>query len=153
MALQFVRKGIKTTIVDMAGVYEKESTEASTKELTLEKDKNEMTETTSTVDIGGLLGVVSCNILRIGNKTNGLCDDSSHLQLQGREKMLTQISEIKNKKDDKTVTNLTEKQMEDINRAIEMYDCGAWQHLQKYQTKGLLRILSPSGQLFVTCNP
>jgi hypothetical protein len=153
LALQFVRRGIKTTIIDMAGVFEKESKESSTKEPTLEKDKNETTETTSIVVVGGLLGVVACDILRIGNKSNGLCDDNSHLHLQGRESMLTHTSKIKNKKDDKTTTKLTEKQMEDINRAIEMYDCGVWQHLQKYQAKGLLRILYPSEHMFAICNP
>ena len=60
LALQFVRKGIKTTIIDMQGVKEKEFNKSST---TI-SSKN---STDETIIIGGLQGVVACDILRMGN--------------------------------------------------------------------------------------
>ena len=146
VALQFVRKGIKTTIVDMAGVLAQKSTTTTT--ATATHSANNITV------VGGLQGVVACDILRVGrNKTQddggGLwCDSNSNLYMAGLE---TEVKS-KNLKKDKSERALTEEQLQAINRALEEYDCGVWQHLQKYQEQGLLRFLYPSEHLFSTCN-
>jgi hypothetical protein len=93
---------------------------------------------------------VACDILRM-SKDDGLCDDYSKLHLYGYPKK--ELDGIQNKKSDANLRDLTEAQLEEINRALEEYDCGVWQHLQKYQAKGTLRILHPSEHLFATCNP
>jgi len=136
LALQFVRKGIKTTIVDMVGVSEHEAS-------LVESDKLDSTGETI---VGGIRGVVACDILRIGN---GLCDDQSRMRLPGYK----HPPQDQNIKDDKRVRNLTEEQLMEIDRVFNEYDCGVWQHLQKYQNRGLLRILYPSQNLFASCNP
>jgi hypothetical protein len=76
------------------------------------------------------------------------CDSNSKLYMVGFEQEVTD----KNKKSDKNERGLSDGQMQAINRAFEEYDCGVWQHLQKYQEQGLLRILYPSEHLFSTCN-
>lgn len=145
LALQFVRKGIKTTIIDMQGVKEKESNKNST---TI-SSKN---STEETIIIGGLQGVVACDILRMGNDREGtdvFCDDNSTLHISNYDVPVRDL----NKRKDKAERELSEKQMEDINRVYEEYDCSVWKHLKKYQEKGLLRILYPSEHLFETCDP
>jgi hypothetical protein len=134
LALQFARKGIKTTMIDMSGVYEKEARESTY-------------ETIETV-YGGLEGVVACDVLGMG-KDNGLCDDHSKLHLYGYQKHET--TGVKNKKSDSMSRNMTDAQLEEINAVLEEYDCGVWQHLQKYQAKGTFRILYPSEYLFASC--
>jgi hypothetical protein len=147
LALQFVRKGIKTTIVDMAGAYEHKSRVQD------EQHEEEMNSANITV-VGGLQGVVACDILQMGRNKNqddggGLwCDSNSKLYMVGLRQNVTD----KNKKSDKNERDLSDGQMQAINRAFEEYDCGVWQHLQKYQEQGLLRILYPSEHLFSTCN-
>lgn len=137
LALQFVKRGIKTTIVDMSGVFEKES-----------KDPTEKTTGyDSNTSVGGLQGVVACEILRMGMNT-GLCDDHNRLHLSG----YVQPVEDKNNKGDLNLHNLTPEQMEEINTAFEQYDCGVWQHLKKYQDQGTFRILYPTENLFGTCD-
>jgi len=141
LALQFVRKGIKTTIIDMKGVKEKES-----KNSAQNSSQNNLEE-----GIGGLQGVVACDILKMGDNreaTDVFCDDEGILHLSNYNVPV----ETKNKKKDKSKRRLTDKQMEDINRVYEEYDCGVLKHLKKYQEKGLLRILYPSEHLFETCN-
>ena len=147
LALQFVRKGIKTTIVDMKGVFEMDS-----KNSTLASARSDIGNNATGTVVGGLQGVVACDILRMGidNDDPGIfCDDQSKLHLSNYEVPV----ESKNKKKDKSQRRLTDKQMEDINRVFEEYDCGVWQHLKKYQEQGLLRILYPSDHLFERCKP
>ena len=144
LALQFVRKGIKTTIIDMKGVFENQalnSTSVAT-ERGIERTAN------NTTVVGGLLGVVACDILKMGTKPGLLCDKSI-LYLSNFDEPV----KPKNTKRDKSFRNLTDVQMDEINRAFEEYDCGVWQHLKKYQEQGLFRILYPSEHLFESCNP
>ena len=148
LALQFVRKGIRTTIVDMKGVFEmdaKNSTQISTR-------NGVEINTTGTV-VGGLQAVVACEILRMGSEFSNdpgfFCDDQSKLHLSDYEVPV----ESKNKKKDRNQKQLTDKQMADINRVFEEYDCSVWQHLKKYQEQGLLRVLYPSKHLFEACKP
>ena len=141
LALQFVSKGIKTTIVDMKGVFEMDFKSSTQSDI-----ENNATGTV----ISGLQGVIACDILRMGSDGDDpgiFCDDQSKLHLSNYEVPV----ENKNKKKDKNQRRLTDKQMEDINRVFEEYDCGVWQHLKKYQEQGLLRILYPSEHLFETC--
>jgi len=137
LALQFVKRGIKTTIVDMSGVFEKESKDPTEK--TTGYDRN--------TAVGGLQGVVACEILRMG-KNNALCDDHNRLHLSG---YVPQVEDMNNK-GDVNLHNLTPEQMEEINTALEQYDCGVWQHLKKYQDQGIFRILYPTENLFGTCD-
>jgi len=132
LALQFARRGIKTSILDMRGVLEKSATN--------ERD--------SEAGVGGLQGVVACEVLRMGEES-GLCDEHSRLHLPGYKISLSKIHE----KADKNVLNLTTKQLDEINRVMQEYDCSLWQHLEKYQAQGTLRILCPSENLFGDCNP
>ncbi len=147
LALQFVRKGIKTSIIDMKGVMENEALNA-----TSVANQNRMRETTNTTIVGGLLGVLACDILKMDtdSTTPGLfCDETtSNLHLPDYDEDV----ESKNTKRDKKKRNMTDTQMEEINRVFEEYDCGVWQHLRKYQAKGLFRILYPSDRLFESCN-
>ncbi len=133
LALQFVRRGIKTSILDMRGASENSVPENGT-------DSN--------VGIGGLQGIVACEVLRMGEE-NGLCDDQSRLHLPGYKSSLKDM----NQKADKNVVNLTPDQLDEISSLLEEYDCSVWQHLQKYQAQGLLRILHPSEDLFGKCEP
>jgi len=144
LALQYVRKGIKTTIVDMAGVKEKEVHEKGENE-SKSKSDGKTKKKKEDVVVGGLQGVVACEILRM----DSLCDDTSKLHLPGYKIAVENI----NLKSDKGEHNLTDEQLEEIDRVMNEYDCGVWQHLRKYQEKGLLRILHPSKNLFSTCNP
>ena len=151
LALQFARKGIKTTIIDMAGVSEHEARQKSEDgtDEDLPSSSSEMTV------IGGLQGVVACDILRMGrnnnNTSNGKtlrCDDESRLHVPGFD----QGGEDKNKKHDRNDRDLTDGQVEEIEKLFEAYDCSVWKHLQKYQRSGTLRILYPSERLFGTCS-
>eukprot|EP00816_Leptocylindrus_hargravesii_P012082 CAMPEP_0196824458 /NCGR_PEP_ID=MMETSP1362-20130617/91900_1 /TAXON_ID=163516 /ORGANISM="Leptocylindrus danicus, Strain CCMP1856" /LENGTH=378 /DNA_ID=CAMNT_0042204719 /DNA_START=399 /DNA_END=1535 /DNA_ORIENTATION=- len=148
LALQFVRKGIKTTIVDMKGVFEMDS-KSFTQGSTTKGIKNNTMETV----VGGLQGVVACDILRMGSEDNDgpgiFCDDQSKLHLPNYEVPV----ESSNVRNDKNQKMLTDKQLADINHVYEEYDCGVWQHLKKYQEQGLLRVLYPFEHLFETCKP
>mmetsp|Transcript_35004 Transcript_35004/g.68922 ORF Transcript_35004/g.68922 Transcript_35004/m.68922 type:complete len:523 (-) Transcript_35004:52-1620(-) len=148
-ALQYARRGIQTTVIDMAGVREKELREG---ELS--------TEQTNRVEgnepIGGLEGIVACDILRLGknngngkNNATAFCDDYSRLHLPGY------VNEPKehNKKNDKQSQDMTEEQLEEIERILNKLDCSIWKYLKKYQASGTLRILYPSKNLFATCDP
>lgn len=142
LALQYVRKGIPVTILDMIGVREKEDRET-------EEESNRSLRTNSKFPrdwtvVGGLRGIVGCEILRMDD----FCDDTSKLHLPDYEER-----EDRNVKGDKRDKNLTEGQLEEIGRLLDAYDCSVWQHLQKYREKGLLRILHPSEHLFETCHP
>ena len=148
LALQFARKGIKTTIIDMAGVREKELREST--EQTNRVEGNEI--------IGGLEGVVACDILRLGkyndndknkNNTTAFCDDYNRLHLPGYVKDVMQH----NVKVDKQSRDMTEEQLEEIDSIINKLDCSIWKYLKKYQASGTLRILYPSENLLGTCNP
>jgi len=136
LALQFARKGIKTTIVNLAGVLEKE---VFNKNITRGLPNKKIT--------GGLSGVIACDVLKMGsedNSTYGLCDDQSRIHIPD--------TGIKNIKKDQAKKNMEVKQLDKINRAYEEYDCGVWRHLQKYQAQGSLRMLYPTKDLFATCN-
>lgn len=142
VALQFVRKGLKTTIVDMAGVKE--------------RDTFKMNETNGGTLVGGLPGVIACEVIKMGQKdptgTGGgvYCDDNSYVFLPN----ITIDNIDENKKSDKNSLEVNESQLEDMNRAIQDYDCGVWKHLKKYQEKGLLRVLYPSKDSFLkSCTP
>jgi len=149
LALQFVRRGIKVTIVDMTGVKKKEARERAALEL------SDTTNATTTSPpnkpnyeavVGGLQGIVGCEILRMDN----ICDENSTMHL----KDFTQ--RIKNRNvihEEKSKRNLNKTQLEAIDKILNAYDCGVWQHLQKYQEKGKLRILYPSEPLFESCHP
>lgn len=145
LALQFVRKGIKTTIIDMKGVFENEALNSTS---VATKNDIERTANNNTTVVGGLLGVVACDVLKMGT-TPGLICDKSILYLPNFDEPI----ESKNKKSDHSFRNLTDVQMDEINSAFEEYDCGVWQHLKKYQEQGLFRILYPSEHLFESCNP
>ena len=153
LALQFVRKGIKTTILDMAGVDEQKSNQDEQQQQKDEEEETNHNANNITV-VGGLNGVVACDILRMGRNKNqddggGLwCDSNSKLYMAGNK---IQVKNM-NKRSDKRERGLSEEQMQAINRAFEEYDCGVWQHLQKYQEQSLLRILYPSEHRFSTCN-
>lgn len=134
LALQFARRGIKTSLLDMAGV---------------EEESQSFIFDNETV-VGGLRGVVACDVLRMGS-TNDLCDDHSRLHLP--EFNERNNDKTKNKKKDKNPIGLTIEQMDEINSVMEEYDCAVWQHLEKYQSKGTLRVLYPSENLFSNCNP
>jgi len=134
VALQYVRKGLKTTIVSVEGV--------STKEI-----KSEPRASTTDSVIDGLQGVLACDILRL-RTTSDLCDDDSRLYLSGYE----EPGDL-NIKEDRSVRNLTDEQMNEIDRLFDEYDCSVWQYLKVYQEKGLLRILYPTENLFGSCNP
>eukprot|EP00533_Pseudo-nitzschia_delicatissima_P002198 CAMPEP_0116096150 /NCGR_PEP_ID=MMETSP0327-20121206/10035_1 /TAXON_ID=44447 /ORGANISM="Pseudo-nitzschia delicatissima, Strain B596" /LENGTH=492 /DNA_ID=CAMNT_0003587849 /DNA_START=93 /DNA_END=1571 /DNA_ORIENTATION=+ len=133
LALQFVRRGIKTSLLDMTGVAEHEITSEKTKSETI---------------VGGLRGIVACDILQMG-KNNNLCDDQSRLHLPEYNELVRD----KNKKKDKNPIDLTPQQMDEINAVMEEYDCAVWQHLKKYQEQGTLRILYPGENLFGNCDP
>ena len=112
----------------MAGVVEKEARE------TAANDAN------ATV-VGGLRGVVACDILRWG-KSTGLCDDDSRLHLPRSREEQGDL----NKKEDRNVLNLAEGQLQEIERAYEAYDCDVW-HLAAppdVSSKGTLADAVPS---------
>mmetsp|Transcript_19746 Transcript_19746/g.44411 ORF Transcript_19746/g.44411 Transcript_19746/m.44411 type:complete len:405 (+) Transcript_19746:128-1342(+) len=154
LALQFARKGIKTTIIDMAGVSEHE-VKPEGEDGTDEDSPSSSTEMTV---IGGLQGVIACDILRMGRNNNNnntttknkplRCDDQSRLHIPGFD----DGTKDKNQKHDRNDRDLTDGQIEEIGRLFEAYDCGVWKHLQKYQQSGTLRILYPSERLFGTCS-
>eukprot|EP00533_Pseudo-nitzschia_delicatissima_P002480 CAMPEP_0116105024 /NCGR_PEP_ID=MMETSP0327-20121206/14789_1 /TAXON_ID=44447 /ORGANISM="Pseudo-nitzschia delicatissima, Strain B596" /LENGTH=504 /DNA_ID=CAMNT_0003597357 /DNA_START=146 /DNA_END=1660 /DNA_ORIENTATION=- len=145
LALQFVRKGIKTTIIDMKGVFENQALNSTS---VATENGIERTANNTTRVVGGLLGVVACDILKMGDTPDLFCDKSI-LYLPNFDEPV----EPQNTKRDKSFRNLTDVQMDEINRAFEEYDCGVWQHLKKYQEQGLFRILYPSEHLFESCNP
>ena len=155
LALQFARNGIKTTIVDMKGVYEKE-----------ERQQLDVAANSTTLIIGGLKGVIACDILQMGTGKNGIndndqnrngkhtdidalwCDEHSRLHLPPPVFKVTN----KNKKSDPAEQDISDAQLIEIERALVDYDCEVWKHLKPYTLKGTLRILHPSKHLFSKCN-
>jgi len=136
LALQLVRKGIKTTLVDMAGVKEHEAA--------LSNNNNNTNNNSTTFVVGGLHGVVACDILNMAT-----CDDQSKLHLPSEAAPAADFRSHKG--DDKNVYNLNDEQLNEIEKLFEEYDCSVWQHLSKYQHQGLLRVLYPSQHLLETC--
>jgi hypothetical protein len=149
LALQFARTGIRTTLVDMAGVLEKQSSLEIPSDRA-SKGPGNKTHTAAIDDedaftvIAGLQGVVACDVLRLTH----LCDEHSRLYLQGYNRSV----EYENKKRDRLSRDLTEEQLSEMDRVLEEYDCGVWRHLQKYQSRGSLRFLYPSKNLLSNCN-
>jgi len=124
LALQFVRKGIKTTIVHMQGALERE----------------------------GFVAAIACDVLKMGNSANNTTSiDSEDERVCDNEGKLHVPFEKQNVRKDKAPKEMDEKELNEINSALEEYDCGVWFHLQKYQEKGNLRMLHPSKDLFTTC--
>jgi len=142
LAMQYLQNNVRVTIIDMKGVSEKESLA----EIDDTSDDNGNDKETI---VGGLQGVVACDILRMGKDNPGVCDSQSRLHLKAFQHPVTD----QNLKPDKSVRDLTDDQMEAVDRAFDAYDCGVWQHLKHYQAKGTLRILYPSRDLFSSCNP
>merc|ERR1712176_52395 len=148
MALHFVKLGVKVTLLDMAGVGEKEAEDAANRKLKRKRQEISLELGDTVTPLGGLSGVIACEILRMG-KNRDVCDEQSRLLLPGYELPAGD----KNIKDDRNVDNLTDEQLADIDSLFNEYDCGIWHHLKKYKEKGLFRILYPSKGLFATCNP
>ena len=150
LALQFVRRGIKTTILDMKGVQEKEEAEEQQQQQQQQygdEDKHNNESTNNILEIGGLQGVIACDVLKVYN----MCNDRGKLMMSidttknGTNGEPDNVAIVdKNKKDDKLERNLTEQQLNDIDEIINDYDCYVWKHLQKYNKMGTLRILYPS---------
>jgi hypothetical protein len=141
LALQFVRRGIKTTILDMKGVQEKEAEEEEEQQQQGDEDKHNNTSN-NIIEIGGLQGVVACDVLKVSK----MCNDRGKLMMSidTDETDEADVAKDKNKKVDKNDRNLTEKQLNDIDEVMNEYDCYVWKHLQKYNKEGKLRILHPS---------
>ena len=143
-ALQFVRRGVKTTLVVMEGVRDKEEREAE------ETDSGDGADGV----VGGLVGVVACDILRMG-ADDGLCDEKSRLHLPGfvppggqeEEPVVATVGGVD------PIMDLTDDQREAIDTALKKYDCGIWQHLRKYQDEGTFRVLYAPEDLFSGCDP
>ena len=124
LALQFARKGIKTTIVHMQGALERE----------------------------GFVAAIACDVLKMGDSANNsTSSDSEDERVCDNEGKLHVPFEKQNVRKDKAPKDMDEKELNEINSALEEYDCGVWFHLQKYQEKGNLRMLHPSKDLFTTC--
>lgn len=147
-ALQWTRAGVRTTILDMAGIKEKEAREFHANE-TSGNDVND-----DGVIFDGMQGIVACDILQLGKKngTSNLCDNHSRLHLSNLSKNKLSIKSVINKKGDPNIRNLTDKELEHMERALNDYDCSVWKHLQKYEETGKLRFLYKSKDLFATCN-
>ena len=142
LALQFCRKGLPVTILDMMGVREKESREEQ------EQPGGAGTEPGGGDDdvtvVGGLQGIVGCEILRM----DGVCDGTGKMLLPGFSE---EVSD-QNVKSDRAVQNVTPDQLERMGKVLDAYDCAVWKHLKAYRERGLLRILYPSEHLFETCS-
>uniref|UniRef100_A0A7S4ASL1 Uncharacterized protein n=1 Tax=Pseudo-nitzschia australis TaxID=44445 RepID=A0A7S4ASL1_9STRA len=161
LALQFARKGIKTTIVDMQGVFEKEKQQQKA------NAANSIYFTTmpnGTTIVGGLRGIVACDILQIGSDKDDI-NDNDHVgkQIDSDSLWCDQHSwlhmpppalqfENKNKKGNRAPQNITREQLLQIDSALDKYDCQVWKYLQPYLSEGTLRILHPSEQLFSKCD-
>jgi len=141
LALQFVRRGIKTTILDMKGVQEKEAEEKKEEEQQQQqgdKDKH-INDSNNILEIGGLQGVVACEVLKVSK----MCNDHGKLMMSV-DTDETDVAKDQNIRGDTAERNLTEKQLNDIDEVLTAYDCYVWKHLQKYNKEGKLRILHPS---------
>mmetsp|Transcript_11688 Transcript_11688/g.18091 ORF Transcript_11688/g.18091 Transcript_11688/m.18091 type:complete len:479 (+) Transcript_11688:256-1692(+) len=136
LALQFARKGMKTTFINMQGVFEREATFGKMKHTSWD-----------------VTAVIACDVLQMGgnhrnnnsNSSNGkdVCDKNGRLYFPVQKYNVRKNIAPK---------GVDEEQLAAMNDALEEYDCGVWFHLQKYQAKGNLRILYPSKDLFATCN-
>ena len=144
LALQYVREGLKTTIIDTSGVYEHEK---MLEDYVSDQRSQKKTKKTSWI-VGGQEGVIACDVLRMGRES-GLCDDESRLHLPFNPN----LPGSQNARSDQGNRDLTTDQVSRIERTLIAYDCGVWQHLRKYQEQGLFRILYPSKDLFSLCEP
>jgi len=142
LALQFARMGVRTTIVDMLGIAEKDKREATM----------ETTSNGKLTVIGGMQGVVACDILQVGTHRNSSmwCDDHSRLYVPDFKQ--DEVG-VYNHREDPAPRDLTDEQTEEMERALLDYDCSLWQHLRKYEEKGTLRVLYKTKDLFATCDP
>ena len=161
LALQFVRKGLRTTIVDMTGAKAHGKkidgllSLADGDENGDNADEKDEDGNTMTI-IGGQEGILACDILRIGTesetaglppgrggpggKNRGFCDERSRLHLAGyRTAPLDH-----NRKSDPQPRDLSEDELRRMDDLLRAYDCGVWRNLARYREKGLLRVLYPS---------
>jgi len=145
LALQFARKGVRTTIIDMLGVTEHE-----------EKYPTRKTKQGRYRVVGGMQGVMACDILQVETNTTNRdknlmwCDENSKLYVPNFEAKKLGVF---NSREDPAPRDLTEEQIEELEQALVQYDCSVWQHLQKYEEQGMLRILYKTKDLFATCDP
>jgi len=137
LALQFVRKNLRVTLVDMAGV--------AADHLIAVSDANNKNISTSNV-ISGQQAIMACEVLKISPSKAGHCDSNSLLHLARSKQPI-----VSNKKADPFDRDLTEAESNQINDLLEHYDCGVWRHLRAYRARGLLRILHASDSLFLNC--
>ena len=171
LALQFVKKGIKTTIIDMKGVAEKEKIEQDKGTQHLQRRDHQQGEEKrnntnfhqsydndidnekfsfshpmkTTLEFGGLEAVVVCNIMK-----SDMCNEDGRLVFpidEVNDDMYQRKfvhAERQNTKRDSNNLDLTEKQLHDIEEIMVEYDCCVWTYLQKYVFEGALRVLYPS---------
>lgn len=132
LALQFVRRGIRTTIIDMQGITER-------------AEKDEFLSAEASAKIGGLQAVVACNVLRAE-----MCDNRGRLIINDK-KNAEKLSLNVNARKDKQELDLLANQLNDIDQVMNKYDCTQWKYLSRYQKTGQLRILHPSKNLFESC--
>mmetsp|Transcript_17272 Transcript_17272/g.43100 ORF Transcript_17272/g.43100 Transcript_17272/m.43100 type:complete len:476 (-) Transcript_17272:1052-2479(-) len=145
-AFQFVRKGIRTSIIDMKGFYENKN--VNTKSIKMNKGTM----------VGGLQGVIACDILKMGTDSPvpGMYCENSSIFLPNRGWNWGWgwgWTKDKNQRNDKSPRKMTDAELHEIDLILEEYDCGVWKHLKKYQAQGLLRILHPGEHLFENCHP
>jgi hypothetical protein len=144
LALQFVRKGLKVTLVDSEGT--KAFQEAND---TYNEDIDHFVGV-------GYTPVVACDILKIANETSTgptqttYCDAKSRLHHSNLHFRGTKMPPILKRRDPQS-RDVSDAELEQIGAIIEEYDCGIWKYLQAYQTKGLLRVLYQSENLFANC--
>ena len=147
LALQYVTKGIRVTLVDMTGVskyYESITKESNAPAVVVPSFGSDTTAVNTTI-IEGLHAVVACEVMLLG-KT--VCDKHHRLyipNLQGS------FNAQVNKKHDPFERQLTTNQLEQIDTVIRTYDCEVWKYLQTYQSMGLFRVLHPQKSLFDDC--
>eukprot|EP00537_Pseudo-nitzschia_pungens_P008267 CAMPEP_0172363748 /NCGR_PEP_ID=MMETSP1060-20121228/7021_1 /TAXON_ID=37318 /ORGANISM="Pseudo-nitzschia pungens, Strain cf. cingulata" /LENGTH=585 /DNA_ID=CAMNT_0013086559 /DNA_START=166 /DNA_END=1923 /DNA_ORIENTATION=+ len=171
LALQFARLGIKTTIVDMKGVSEKEERERTAAGNAAAEISTDEAESNRTI-ISGIRGVIACDILQMGDgraATSGgdgevenqtkrgdrpgsgdslWCDEHSRLHLPPPGLTIKNV----NQKSDHNERDLTEDELLAVGRELDAYDCDVWKYLRPYVAKGTLRILYPSEMLFASCH-
>jgi len=143
-ALQYARKGIKTTVLDMEGLREKE--EKQDKYAVRVSNATKARLNSTELIFGGVEGSIVCDVLRI----DAVCDNLGKMHLRKEEGVMP--IERMNARRDHGARDLTDGQMEEIDRAFRDYDCGILQHLEKYRRIGTFRLLHPSKRLLDHCN-
>lgn len=134
LALQFVRRGLRTTLVDMAGAAAAAAAAAG-------DDATDLVEVQR--------GVLACDVLRIGNasgsggdaETRGSCDGRGRLRLAGYKPAKTRL----NSRKDPQPRDLTKEELGRADALLRRYDCGVWRRLRAYRTSGMLRVLYERG--------